>query len=61
MDSAQVGGMSAGILAVLAFCFQILRWLQGKRIHSLCCGKEIEVDVGDMTPKVHPEEKVEPK
>jgi hypothetical protein len=61
MESAQTGGITAGILAILAFCFQILRWLQGKRIHSICCDKEMEVDVRETTPKVHPEEKVEPK
>jgi len=61
MESAQTGGITAGILAVLAFCFQILRWLQGKKIHSVCCDREVEFDVGDKTPKIHPEEKPEPK
>lgn len=59
MESAAAsGGITAGILSILAFLFGVLQWLKGKKIHSVCCDKEMELDVDDKTPK---EEKVEPK
>ena len=59
MDNNQLvtAGLTVGFTAVVGILYKIFRAINGKKLHSRCCDKDIEIgiQVENMTPpNVHP-------
>jgi hypothetical protein len=54
MDNTQLttAGLTATFTALAAIAYKIFRIINGKKLHSKCCNKDIEIgiQVEDMTP-----------
>ena len=51
-DILKLGGVSTGGVAILLIVYRILKYVNGKRIKSECCGQTITmgVSVEEMNP-----------
>jgi hypothetical protein len=52
-DLLKMAGVSTTGIAILLILYRVIKFVQGKKLVSNCCGKKLEVgiDVAPMTPK----------